>query len=224
MRILALDTALEACAAALLDDGLVIAHESLAMARGHAEALMPLVDRVVEAGGGFAAIDRIAVTVGPGSFTGLRVAISAARAFALALERPCVGISTLAALAAPHMDPADGQPVAAVIDARHGHVYFQLFAANGRSMIEARCVPVRDAARMLGGGTVKIAGPGAAVLEAEARTIGASISLIDARPAPDIAWVAALGSVADPDEARPTPLYLKPADVTPQIGGRIARQ
>ncbi len=91
MLILAIDTALDACAAAVLDidAGRLIAQESQAMKRGHAEALMPLIARVIKAAGiAFAALDRIAVTTGPGSFTGLRVGLSAARGIALAAVRP----------------------------------------------------------------------------------------------------------------------------------------
>src|SRR6202020_3243580 len=82
MLILAIDTALDACAAGVLDTvaGRLIAQESQAMKRGHAEALMPLIARVIEQSGiAFVALDRIAVTTGPGSFTGLRVGLSAAR-------------------------------------------------------------------------------------------------------------------------------------------------
>ena len=102
MRVLAIDTALEACSAAVLDPGGgITASESLAMTRGHAETLMPLIARVMSgAGVEFAQLDRIAVTTGPGSFTGLRVGISAARGIALAAGKPAVGLSTLAALAA----------------------------------------------------------------------------------------------------------------------------
>ena len=101
MLILAIDTALEACAVALLDTeaNSLRAHESQAMARGHAEALMPMIDRVMKAAElPFTALDRIAVTVGPGSFTGLRVGISAARGLGLAAEKPVVGVTTLSAL------------------------------------------------------------------------------------------------------------------------------
>jgi tRNA threonylcarbamoyl adenosine modification protein YeaZ len=224
MRILALDTALEACAACVFDtQGGTLAIESVPMQRGHAEALMPMVDRIMRASGGFEPIDRIATTVGPGSFTGLRVAISAARGFALALSRPCVGVSTLAAIAAPHIIDEDGQAVAAAIDARHGHVYFQLFSARGRTMVDARCLPLREAARALGGGVVKLAGPGAPLLFGEARAAGASCVIVDDGPSADIDWVAKLGLVADPQIARPLPYYLKPADATPQAGGRVAR-
>src|SRR5271170_6116822 len=106
MRVLAIDTALAACSAAVFDTehGGIVASESQAMTRGHAEALMPLLRRVMgEAGLAFTAIDRVAVTIGPGSFTGLRVGIAAARGIALAADKPAVGVSTLSAYAAPHM-------------------------------------------------------------------------------------------------------------------------
>ena len=98
MRVLAIDTALAACSAAVLDTeyGGIVANESLPMTRGHAEALMPLLKRVMDAAGlTFSDIDRVAVTTGPGSFTGLRVGIAAARGIALAADKPAVGVSTL---------------------------------------------------------------------------------------------------------------------------------
>ena len=125
MRVLAIDTALEACAAAVLDTdgGAITAHESLTMQRGHAEALMPLIKRVMErAKLRFDELDRIAVTTGPGSFTGLRVGISAARGIGLAANKPVVGLTTLAAYAAPFIAANDARPVVAAIDARHDHV------------------------------------------------------------------------------------------------------
>ena len=94
MLILAIDTALDACAAAVLDThaNKLLAHESQPMKRGHAEALMPLIARVMKASGvAFDALDRIAATTGPGSFTGLRVGLSAARGIALAASKPVVG-------------------------------------------------------------------------------------------------------------------------------------
>ena len=95
MRVLAIDTALAACSAAVLDTeyGGIVASESLPMVRGHAEALMPLLQRMMnQARMAFPDIDRIAVTTGPGSFTGLRVGIAAARGLALAAGKPAVGL------------------------------------------------------------------------------------------------------------------------------------
>src|ERR1700750_2023593 len=104
MLILAIDTALDACSAGVLDTraSKLIAQESLPSRRGHAEALMPLIARVMrQASLAFTARDRIAVTTGPGSFTGLRVGLSAARGIALAADRPVIGLTTLTAFAAP---------------------------------------------------------------------------------------------------------------------------
>src|ERR1700730_8899860 len=148
MRVLAIDTALAACSAAVLDTeyGGIVASESLPMVRGHAEALMPLLQRVMnQARMTFADIDRIAVTPGPGSFTGLRVGIAAARGIALAADKPAVGLSTLSAYAAPHMATADTSPLGAAIDARHEHVYMQVFGAGGRTTMQPRMASLRDA-------------------------------------------------------------------------------
>src|SRR5437870_1821145 len=135
MRVLAIDTALGACSAALLQTDLVtvIASESAVMSRGHAEAIMPMVARVMDkAGVDFASVDRIAVTIGPGSFTGLRVGIAAARGIALAAGRPAVGLSTLAGFAAPLIADDDSMQLVAAIHARHEQVYLQVFGRRGR--------------------------------------------------------------------------------------------
>ncbi|MGY4328805.1 tRNA threonylcarbamoyl adenosine modification protein YeaZ [Bradyrhizobium sp. LB7.2] len=131
MLILAIDTALEACAAAVLDTdaGQLLAQEQLLMKRGHAEALMPMIARVMlSANLAFTSLDRIAVTMGPGSFTGLRVGISAARGLALAAKRPAVGLTTLSAYAATVVGQSGTAPVISAIDARHDHIYFQIVA------------------------------------------------------------------------------------------------
>src|SRR4029077_8176249 len=128
MRVLAIDTALAACAAAVLETGHgIIAAETLPMVRGHAEALIPLIARVMKQSNvAFRDLDRIAVTTGPGSFTGVRVGLAAARGFAVATGVPVVGVSTLAVFAAPHLAANGKTPVIAAIDARHEHVYLQI--------------------------------------------------------------------------------------------------
>ncbi len=150
MRLLAIDTALAACSAAVLDTahGGIIASESLPMIRGHAEALMPLVARVMKTSGlAFADLDRIVVTTGPGSFTGLRVGVAAARGLGLATKRPVVGVSTLSAFAAPYLGVDNKNPVIVAIEARHAHVYLQVFSPSGRTLIAPRLAPLRDAVR-----------------------------------------------------------------------------
>ena len=118
------------------------------MVRGHAEAIMPLIARVMDqAGIEFASLDRIAVTTGPGSFTGLRVGISAARGIALAAGKPAVGLSTLAGFAAPHIAEDDSSAVVAAIDARHEHVYLQVFGPGGKTVVAPRIAPLKEAVR-----------------------------------------------------------------------------
>ena len=108
------------------------------MARGHAEAVMPLIARVMDAARcEFAELDRIAVTVGPGSFTGLRVGISAARGIALAAGKPAVGLSTLSALRGAARRGALRLRDHPAIDARNEQVYFQVFAPNGATLVGA---------------------------------------------------------------------------------------
>ena len=113
MRVLAIDTALEACSVAVFDTAHADARaqETLPMQRGHAEALMPMIERMLERAKIDAAdLDRIAVTTGPGSFTGLRVGIAAARGIALASGKPAIGLTTLAAFAAPFIAADDTLP------------------------------------------------------------------------------------------------------------------
>jgi tRNA threonylcarbamoyl adenosine modification protein YeaZ len=225
-RVLAIDTALGACAAAVCEAGnpVPLACESIEMAKGHAEALMPLIQRVVgDTDGGFAALSRVAVTIGPGSFTGLRIGVAAARAIGLAAGIPVVGVSTLAAYAAPLITPDESSIIAAAIDARNGLIYFQSFAPGGRTMVPARITGLREAARSIGAGPVRLAGSGATALAIEAMSLGLKTLIADLRPAPDIAFVARLGLAADPAGAPARPLYLKEASVTPQPGARIAR-
>jgi tRNA threonylcarbamoyladenosine biosynthesis protein TsaB len=227
MRILAIDTALEACSAAVLDTELaeIAAHESFVMVRGHAEALMPLIARVLDrAGLEFAALDRIAVTVGPGSFTGLRVGIAAARGIALAASKPAVGLSTLAAYAAPFIAADDSLPVVSVIDARHDHVYLQVFGPGGRTIVTPRLVPLREALRAAATGAPRLVGTAAALLAAAWPAGERAPRLVDARRAPDIDWVARLGAAAVETGVPPKPLYLRAPDAQPQNAAHLARR
>ncbi|CAN7690584.1 tRNA (adenosine(37)-N6)-threonylcarbamoyltransferase complex dimerization subunit type 1 TsaB [Bosea sp. LjRoot9] len=227
MRILAIDTALGACSACVLEAGQAepLAIEQIAMERGHAEALMPLVERVMKAvEGGFASLDRVAVTVGPGSYTGLRVGISAARAIALAAGIPAIGVTTLAATAAPLIGRESGRVIAAALDAKHGQVWFQALSSQGKPLVSLRQVNHRDAARAIGAGPVSLIGSAAMAVANEAWAIGLDALVLDESRAPDVTWVARLGMIADPEDAPPRPLYLKAPETTPQDRARLPRR
>jgi tRNA threonylcarbamoyladenosine biosynthesis protein TsaB len=247
MIVLAVDTALAACAAAVfrldapaaeaagaeaaspqppspsvtaqgeLLAGETIASETMAMTRGHAEALLPMIERVMGAAKlEFADLDRIAVTVGPGSFTGLRVGISAARGLGLASGKPVVGITSLAALAAPMAADMGASPIISAIDARHGQVYFQVTGGRGTILIRPRAGAITEAAAASRFGACRIVGD-AAQLVANAWPAGtAPPSEVRVQAVPEIEWVARLGASVDVRRSAARPLYLRPPDAKPQ--------
>jgi tRNA threonylcarbamoyladenosine biosynthesis protein TsaB len=227
MRVLAIDTALEACSVAVLDteDADLRMHESLQMQRGHAEALMPLIARVLDrARLDFTALDRIAVTVGPGSFTGLRVGIAAARGIALAAGKPAIGLSTLAAFAAPFIAADDTLPVVVAINARHEHVYLHVFGPGGRTLVAPRLVSIREALRVSATGAPRITGTAANTLAALWPAGERVPTLVEQRNAPNIDWVARLGAAATDTGALPKPLYLRAPDAQPQSTAQLPRR
>ncbi len=208
MILLALDTCLGACSAAIVEAARVVASVSEPMTRGHQERLAPMArDLMINAGVTFASLDRIGVTIGPGSFTGLRVGLAFAKGLALALDRPCVGVGTLEALAASV--EAAGRHVA-VIDAGRGHVYLQIFEA-GHALAAPDILPLEIAAARLIeiGEGLTLVGPNATAL---ARHLPHEQAIDLA--APDIAAVAALATRAAEAPARP--LYLRPPDAKPK--------
>jgi tRNA threonylcarbamoyl adenosine modification protein YeaZ len=226
MRILAIDTCCGAVSACVLDSGSdrPVARRSEPMERGHAEALAPLIDQLMAGvDGGFATLDRIAVTVGPGSFTGIRIGLATARAMGLALDIPVVGVSTLVAFAGPLLLEPNSAVIASAIDARHGRVYLQLFEPMGRPLLPPRLESLRDAVRAIGAGPVRITGSGARLLALEAARVGLSAELGEGGDYPDIAAVALVGLAADPRDCPPRPVYLKPPDAHPAASEGIAR-
>jgi tRNA threonylcarbamoyladenosine biosynthesis protein TsaB len=226
MRILAVDTSCGAVSACILDSGagMPIAQHSEKMERGHAEALAPAIERLMaEVEGGFPTLERIAVTIGPGSFTGIRIGLAAARAIGLALNVPVVGVSTLVAFAGPLL--AESQPgiIVSAVDARHGRVYFQLFESTGRPLTQPRVDGLREAARAIGAGPVRLTGSGARLLALEAARFGLNVDLVKSAEFPDIVAVAQIGLAADPRDRPPRPLYLKAPDALPAAGASVAR-
>ncbi|WP_158815250.1 tRNA (adenosine(37)-N6)-threonylcarbamoyltransferase complex dimerization subunit type 1 TsaB [Methylocapsa sp. S129] len=226
MRILAIDTSCGAVSACVLDSGAdeAIARRSEPMERGHAEALAPMLEQLMfGVEGGFASLDRIAATVGPGSFTGIRVGLATARAMGLALNVPVIGVSTLVAFAGPLLfEPSPGI-IASAIDARHGRVYLQLFESVGRPLIPARIEGLREAVRAIGAGPVRMTGSGARILALEAARVGLGADLTGSVDFPDILAVARIGLALDPRDCPPRPLYLKSPDARPATGEGVAR-
>ncbi len=218
MLILAIDTALDACAAAVLDTetARLIAQESQTMKRGHAEALMPLIGRVIaQSGIGFETLDRIAVTTGPGSFTGLRVALSAARGLGLAAGKPVVGVTTLTAYAAPVVSRNDEHPVVAAIDARHDQVYLQVVSGDGGSLMRPQVAGIEEALTSWRFGAPHLVGNAAGILADRWPAHAVPPRSIDAKAAPEIAWVAWLGAAVEPGTAPARPFYLRAPDAKP---------
>jgi tRNA threonylcarbamoyl adenosine modification protein YeaZ len=225
VRILAIDTALGLCSACVFDSDTdtAIAGESIEMVRGHAEALMPLIERVInQVEGGFGSLDRVAVSVGPGSFTGLRVGLAAGRAIGLATEIPVIGVNTLSAYAAPYLGIESVDHIATVIDARHEHVYIQMIRNDGRLALPPQITPIVDVVAAIGSAKIRIVGSAASLLVAAMREHGHHPDAEPDLSGPDIAWIARLGAIANPEHAPPSPLYLRPPDATPQTNGRIA--
>jgi len=227
MRVLAIDTALAACSAAVFDSdaGDALASETQPMTRGHAEALMPLIARVMDqAAIEFSDLDRVAVTTGPGSFTGMRVGISAARGIALATGKPAIGLTTLAAYAAPLLAKDDSTPVAVAIDARHEQVYLQVFGRGGRTLVPPRIASLLEAMRNATVAPTRIVGNAANLVTAAWPATERPPLLVSDQPAPDIAWVARLGVTALENQAAPKPVYLRAPDAQPQDAARLARR
>lgn len=219
MLVLAIDTSGTACSAALHDAarGILLAEVSEEIGRGHAERLMAVVDAVVAAAGvPLSALQRIAVTVGPGSFTGIRTGVAAARGLALALDIPCVGVSTLAVVAETERraQPAgETRPLAIALDAKRGEVYLQIFDAEARPLTEPAALTIAEAADAVRAAEARVAGSGAALLTGG--EAGAADRLL-------VGVAAELGSLVSQDEP-PKPLYLRGPDAKPQTGFALAR-
>lgn len=224
MLTLALDTANDRLAVALAGEGKATAR-SEAITRGHAERLFPLIDEVLAAAGcEIDQVARIAVNVGPGSFTGIRIAVAAARGLGLALSTPVVGIDALRLIAASLNEPADG-PVLSAVDARRGEVYAALYGPKGDVLEAPFAADAEAVLARLGDRAAVLAGSGAAILAHQAAISGRRVPRIDAMTATDPLVLARLGSIADPATALPRPLYLRAPDAKPQapIPGLLAR-
>jgi tRNA threonylcarbamoyladenosine biosynthesis protein TsaB len=219
MRILAVDTALGACSVALMDDDKILAHTFEIMDRGHAERLAPMVDEAMKnADVDFAALDRLAVTTGPGTFTGQRVGLAFMRGLRLALRRPLTGVTTLEAMAAAAMTETGKTAAAALHDARREEGYLLLQVDD--SVVQPPMVMPFDAAvqAIRRFGTCALAGTGA---QAAAASLGNGFALSSIRQ-PDALWVARLAQKRLPSLEVPGPLYLRAPDAKLPGGKSLA--
>ncbi len=218
MLILAIDTAGADCSVAICDSGTarILAQTTETIGKGHAERLMAMVSHVCNAAAlSLKDMDRIAVTIGPGSFTGIRVGVSAARGLALALEVPVVGISTLSVLAEVSRADARHGPLLVAMDARRDSVYCQLFGPGGALGNEPEVMAIAQAAALAAETGAVITGSGAGLLS------GAGAGPADSFP---IGVVALLGARANPVSDKASPLYLRGADAKPQTGFAVTHR
>lgn len=208
MRILGLDTCLGACSVAVWEDGVVLAREWQAMQRGHAEALPPMLERVrLRAGLVYADFDRLAVSIGPGSFAGVRVGLAAARGICVARALPLVGVGTLELLAAA----LEGEAMLGVaLDARNEQIYFQAFE-GARALCPPALLGLREAAAYVRGvAPMRLIGGGADALASQCGG-GVRVSHMDLLP--DAAILAALAAGREACAGYEVlPLYLRAPD------------
>lgn len=217
MRILALDTCLAACSVAIWEDGAVLARDWTAMQRGHAEALLPMTENIrIRMDFSYGDFNRIAVTIGPGSFAGVRVGLSAARGICLAHNLPLVGINTLEVLAAAV--PAQDR-VGVALDVRNDQLYFQAFS-KGAALCPPALLNLADAAALIRtlGGDLHLVGTAARALAAlcdDSVCMGAEDILPDAAI---LAGLAAQHPAVAGDQVMP--LYLRPPDAKQPAAAR----
>jgi len=211
VKILAVDTALGACSVAVLDDTCVLAHRFEMRERGHAEALAPMVEAAMhEAGIAFSGIDRLAVTTGPGTFTGQRVGLAFMRGLRVALKKPLMGITTLEAMCAAAVEEATLDHAAAIHDARRGEAYLALTSKAG-VLIASEILSLDDVAPRIANA---IPGTPVALAGTAAEMIGGVLTQgkVTSIRQPDALWVARHAMHAPEPTAAPAPLYLRAPD------------
>lgn len=221
MTTLALDTSMNACSVALWRKGRILTAKQRPMPRGQAETLMPMIKAMIDDQSvAFSDIDRIAVSKGPGSFTGVRVGLSAAKALGMAAGIPVIGIDNFTLLA--HSVPEDLKKghwgLLSIIDTKRGDYYARLFAPTTlEPLSDPDVLPLDKIAALLPEGPTLLCGDGAEALIAALPTREKSLTIVPNSLYPDPATLAALADEADANapDFQPTPLYLRPADATP---------
>jgi tRNA threonylcarbamoyladenosine biosynthesis protein TsaB len=205
LKILAVDTALGACSVAVLEGEKILAHQFEEMARGHAEALAPMAQAAMaKAQLPFSALDRLAVTIGPGTFTGQRVGLAFMRGLRIALKKPLTGLTTLEVMASATQSPR----AAAIHDAKRDEAYLLLWQ-QGTIVLAPTVLPFAEAVEKIRGfGSCALAGTGAL---AAAEKLGANFMRTNIRQ-PDALWLARLALTRPASDMPPAPLYLRAPD------------
>ena len=222
MILLTLDTSSNLCAASVHDSGAgELGRAVRDIGKGHAEQLMDVIGEALAASGRtYADLGAVAVAVGPGSFTGIRVGVSAARGLALALGVPSTGVSTLHALAQAALDEKPGRSVMAAIDARRDELYVATFDADGRPLTSPAVLLLADAAALAAPGIV-LTGSGAQLVSDAA---GGGFEIVPGGTTADISVIARLALRQGFDGPRPKPLYLRGSGAKPQENFAVARR
>lgn len=230
MTLLAIDCATNACSAAVWLGGGPGPHRFRLLRRGHAEILMPMVATVMaEAGLEFSDLDAIAVTTGPGAFTGIRIGLAAARGIALAAALPVIGVTTLEAVAAAHY--GGGTHLLVGLDSKREDIYVQLFGPGG-APLSAPVAAMPDAIDGLvpDGLALAVAGDAADRIIAALAARRPAVRALGAPALPDAAVVARLAARRFVDSppalggSPPAALYLRPPDAVPATAQPAARR
>ena len=216
MFVMGLDTSLQRCSVAILSDGNIVGIKKEDMERGHAERLAPMVaDLLNETALKISDFDRVCVVVGPGGFTGVRIALAFARGLGIGTKAAIVGISSLAALAAGATNAAGAATIAPIIDARRGQVYAGLYTTSGdvivHPFVSEPQLALNSLADALGGRNCLAIGTGASLLADLPETWSRSNEFDQIDPVA----VAQLGVKSDVSKSPPIPLYLRAPDAKP---------
>jgi len=226
MTLLAIDCAANLCAACVFADGRALGRAVRDLGKGHAEHLMDVIAEAMQAAGvAYADLSRIGVSVGPGSFTGVRVGVSTARGLALALKIPAIGVTTLEAIAAEawasHPQPRP-EAIMAAIDAGRDGIYVGVYDELGAVRYDPVIMTLESAAELASRNRLSLAGSaaaGIAALMAEpSKLVGTTAATAD------IATYARLAALKAVTAERPKPLYLRAPDAKPQAGFILPRR